>query len=71
MDSLEAAMPTQRPGANSISGKMIGMCLGLIALVVIAVAVFKVPAGILLFAGALLLCPLLHVWMAKGGEHKH
>lgn len=52
-----------------LSGKTLSICLGLIALAVVALAVFKVSFGTLFFAGALLLCPLLHVWMMKGGEH--
>lgn len=53
------------------SKKILGICLGLIALAVIAIVVFKVSFGTLFFAGALLLCPLLHVWMMKDGGHKH
>lgn len=51
--------------------KILGICLGLITLAIVAVAVFKVPLGTLFFAGALLLCPLLHVWMMRNGGHKH
>ncbi len=51
--------------------KILGICLGLITLAIVAIAVFNVPLGTLFFAGALLLCPLLHVWMMRGGGHKH
>ena len=53
------------------SKKILSICLGVIALGVIAIGVFKVPLGTLFFTGVLLLCPLLHVWMMKGGGHKH
>ncbi len=43
----------------------------LVVLALVAVFIFKVPMGTLLFAGALLACPLLHIWMMKGGDHKH
>ena len=58
-------------GSSFLSGKTLGICLGLIALAVIALTVFKVSVGTLFFAGALLLCPLLHVFMMKDGGHKH
>lgn len=59
--------------------KILGICLGLITLAIVAIAVFKVPSATVFFAGALLLCPLLHVWMMRGehgrtmkdGGHKH
>ncbi len=59
--------------------KILGICLGLITLAIVAIAVFNVPLGTLFFTGALLLCPLLHVWMMRGehgrtmkdGGHKH
>lgn len=53
------------------AGRVVGICLGVIALAVVAVTIFKVSMGTLFFAGALLLCPLLHVWMMKDGGHKH
>ena len=54
-----------------LSGKTLNTCLGLIALAVVALTVFKVSFGTLFLAGALLLCPLLHVWMMRSGGHKH
>jgi len=53
------------------TGKMIPICLGLFVLSLIAVFVFNVSFGTLIFAGAFLLCPLMHVWMMKSGGHKH
>ncbi len=53
------------------AGRVGVICLGVIALAVVAVTMFKVSVETLLFAGALLLCPLLHVWMMKDGGHKH
>ena len=57
--------------SHFLSGKTLSICLGLIVLAVVALTVFKVSFGTLFFAGALLLCPLLHVWMIKDGGHKH
>lgn len=62
-----------------MSKKTLIFCLGGITLAVVALTVFKVSLGNLFFAGALLLCPLLHVWMMRGehgrtmkdGGHKH
>ncbi len=51
--------------------KWIGICLGVVALFIIAVSVFKVPASNLFVVGVLLACPLMHVWMMKSGGHKH
>ncbi|MBI2309642.1 DUF2933 domain-containing protein [Candidatus Collierbacteria bacterium] len=51
--------------------KIFVVCLGLAVIAVIAVSVFKVSAGTLFFAGAILACPLMHVWMMKDGKHKH
>jgi len=54
-----------------LSGKTLGICLALIVVAAVALTVFKVSVGTLFFAGVLLLCPLLHVWMMKDGGHKH
>ena len=47
------------------------ICLGLVTVAFIAVAVFKVSPSNLFYAGALLACPLMHIWMMKDGGHKH
>lgn len=54
-----------------ISAKTLSICLILLLIAFVAISVFRVPAGTLFFAGALLACPLLHVWMMKDGGHKH
>jgi hypothetical protein len=51
--------------------KIFVVCFGLAIVAVIAVSVFKVSFRSLLFAGAVLACPLMHVWMMKDGKHKH
>ncbi len=68
MDTHEHSNKTE---TGILSGKTAGICLALIALAVVAVTVFKVSVGTLFFAGALLLCPLMHFWMMKDGGHKH
>lgn len=46
-------------------------CLGLIVLVSVAVTVFRVSISNIFFAGALLACPLMHLWIMKNDGHKH
>lgn len=57
--------------ASVFSVRILGICIALIALAAVAVTVFKVSTGTLFFAGVLLACPLLHIWMMKEGGHKH
>lgn len=54
-----------------ISAKNLSICLALLLVVFVAISVFRVPAGTLFWAGALLLCPLLHLFMMRDGGHKH
>ena len=51
--------------------KWLGICLGLIALAVVAVTIFQIPVGTVFFGAVLLACPLMHIWMMKDGGHKH
>ena len=62
---------SNQQGNSIISNKTVGVCGTLIALALVAITVFKVPVGTLAFAGLLLACPLLHVWMMRDGGHKH
>ncbi len=51
-------------------GKLLMICLSLLGIAFIAVTVFKVSIGNLLFFGVLLVCPLMHIFMMKGhGGH--
>lgn len=54
-----------------LSAKTFSICFALIAMAIVAVTVFKLSVSIVLLSGALLACPLLHVWMMKNGGHKH
>ncbi len=56
---------------QSSTSKWIFMCLGVAAVAFIAISVFKVSVSNVFFIGALLACPLMHVWMMKNGGHKH
>jgi len=48
-----------------------GICIAFVILAFAAIWIFKVTPANLVFAGTLLLCPLLHIWMMKSGNHKH
>lgn len=54
-----------------ISGKTLAICIAVVAIALLAVAVFKIPLSTVAFAGILLACPLLHLIMMKDGQHKH
>ena len=56
--------------SQNTSLKWLGICIGLITLAVIAVTIFRVSVSTLIFGGVLLACPLMHIFMMKGG-HKH
>lgn len=72
MNTISTTKSKHHTESNTfLSGKTLSICLGLITLAVVALTVFKVSFGTLFLAGALLLCPLLHVWMMKDGDHKH
>ncbi len=57
--------------AQSSSLKWLGVCLGLIALAVGAVTIFRIPVSTVFFGAIFLACPLMHIWMMKDGGHKH
>ena len=57
--------------APSSTFKWLGICLSMVVLAVVAVGVFKVSVSNLFLVGALLACPLMHVWMMRSGGHKH
>lgn len=57
--------------SSFLSVKTLSICVALIVLAFVAAVVLKVSISTLLFAGALLACPLMHVWMMKEGGHKH
>jgi len=57
--------------AQSSTIKWLGICLGLVALAIGAVAIFRIPVSTVIFGAVLLACPLMHIWMMKDGGHKH
>jgi uncharacterized membrane protein len=57
--------------AQGSSLKWLGVCIGLIALAIIAVTIFRIPVSTVFFGALFLACPLMHVWMMKDGGHKH
>lgn len=61
---------TTTKSTNS-SLKILGICIAVATLAFAAIWIFKVSSNNLVFAGTLLLCPLLHIIMMRGGDHKH
>jgi len=49
----------------------VAACLAITLLALAALVIFKFPISSLLWPGAILLCPLLHLWMMKDMNHKH
>ena len=47
------------------------LCAAGIIAAISAVTVFKIPPGNILFYGALLACPLLHIFMMKNHHSGH
>ncbi len=62
-------VPATRAQGSSI--KWLGICVGLIALAIIAVTIFRIPVSTVFFGALFLACPLMHIWMMKSGGHKH
>jgi len=62
---------THKNNKQLISSKTVGFCVILFVTAIAAVSVFKVPIKSLLTFGILLICPLMHFWMMKNGDHKH
>ena len=61
---------TSAKSSNSLT-KILGICLLVATVAFAAIWILKISPTSLLFAGTLLLCPLLHIFMMRGGEHKH
>jgi hypothetical protein len=59
------------PKAQGSTLKWLSICLGLIALAVVSVTIFRIPVSTVFFGAVLLACPLMHIWMMKDGGHKH
>lgn len=57
--------------AQGSSLKWLGICLGIVTLAAVAVTAFQIPVSTVIFGATLLACPLMHIWMMKGGGHKH
>ena len=62
---------TQVQKTSLLSAKTFGICLAAIAIAVIAITLFKVPVSTVGTAAILLVCPLLHIFMMRNGDHKH
>jgi len=67
---MELSEDNQTVKSSIFSLRNLIICLGIVGAVAVLIFVFKLPistAAIFLFV---LICPLIHVWMVKGG-HKH
>ena len=51
--------------------KILGICIAVATVAFAVIWIFKVTPANLVFAGTLLLCPILHIFMMRGGDHKH
>lgn len=51
--------------------KILTICLILAAVGMAAIYIFKVPLNSILIYGAILLCPLMHVFMMNHGDHSN
>lgn len=58
-------------GKTTLTNKILLICVALLAIAIVAITVFKVSPGSLLYIGLFLACPLLHILMMRGGGHKH
>ena len=47
------------------------ICIGVVAAIFIAVKVFGVPLTNVVYFGAIIACPLMHIVMMRNGGHKH
>ncbi|MBI2086127.1 DUF2933 domain-containing protein [Candidatus Daviesbacteria bacterium] len=55
-----------------IRSKLLIICLAALGVVFVAVTIFKVSIGNLLYFAVFLACPLMHIFMMKGhGGHDH
>ena len=45
------------------------LCAGVAAAAFVALFIFKVPINSVLIYGAILLCPLMHMFMMNHGDH--
>lgn len=49
--------------------KLLILCVGIAAAASVAFFIFKVPVNNVLIFGAILLCPLMHMFMMNHGDH--
>ncbi len=47
------------------------VCVGVVVAAFIAVKAFGVPLTNVVYFGAILACPLMHIFMMRSGGHKH
>ncbi len=67
MDHMEES---QNAKSSIFSARNLVICLGVVAVLAALITVFKVPISTVAILSFALLCPLMHLWMMKGG-HKH
>ena len=51
--------------------KILAICLVIAAVGMAAIFIFKIPINSVLIYGAILLCPLMHMFMMNHGEHSN
>jgi len=65
----EQAISVTKPKSSLLA--TVAICFAVLAVVSLSVFIFKFPLSSILSLGFLLACPLLHIFMMKGGNHKH
>jgi hypothetical protein len=65
------AIPSPDEVSKPFPVKWVGIVFGISALAVAAVTVFNISISTLVIGAFLLACPLMHIFMMRGGNHKH
>ncbi len=68
---MDHSMRNETDRENGSKTNWLLICIGVLIALVIAVKVFGVSLSNVVYFGAILACPLLHILMMRNGGHKH